>query len=185
MQWQTRTPELTIQVSSREAELYRRGDPTSAYSSVRWPRLLGRGRHGEFPLVVTREHFRQLGFTVLASEPGLPDGAGFILVSYPGKRRDRHSAYVRMEAIFGQDKLTELNRRTDQAKRFRTGNASGGDPDLFVFRGANRFFVEVKWRDKITSKQALTFPIIEEICGVEIKLARLTVSRVLPSGDAA
>jgi len=48
----------------------------------------------------------------------------------------------------------------------------GGDPDLFVFNGRERFFVEVKWKDHITEKQRVTFPFIESHCGVKIKIAR-------------
>ncbi|MCJ7706900.1 MAG: hypothetical protein MUO38_04690, partial [Anaerolineales bacterium] len=168
MPWQPRAPELLIPFAPREDLLYRLAHATSRYSTVRWPRAVGRSKHGEFPLVVVRQHFRRLGYTVWASEPELPDGSGFILVSFPGKRRAHHPAYARMEAIFGNGTLAELNRIADRKKRLHTGNASGGDPDLFVFRGADRFFVEVKWRDHITAKQTATFPLIERLCNVEI-----------------
>jgi hypothetical protein len=115
MTWKPRSPEIAIPFDLRESELYKRGDPSSRYYAVRWPLRAGRGKHGEFPLVVVREYYRGLGYTVWASEPELPDDTGFILVSYPGKRRDRHPAFVRMEQIFGKSTLTELNARADEA----------------------------------------------------------------------
>ncbi len=173
MTWKPRSPEIGIPFNLRELELYERGDPSSQYHAVRWPLRAGRGKHGEFPLIVVREHFRGLGYTVWASEPELPDDTGFILVSYPGKRRDHHSAFVRMEQIFGKNTIAELNATADEAKRIQTRGRGGGDPDLFVFRESDRFFVEVKWRDEITNKQIVTFPIIEQVCDVEVKIARI------------
>jgi hypothetical protein len=123
--------------------------------------------------VVVRQHFRQLGYCVLAAEPELPGGTGFMLVSYPGKRRRHHPAYERMVGIFGAARLECLNREADEQKRRLTGSAGGGDPDLFVYRGSDRFFVEVKWRDQVTAKQKVTFPLIEDYCGVPVKIARI------------
>ncbi|MGE4223100.1 MAG: hypothetical protein AB7I23_07145 [Vicinamibacterales bacterium] len=119
--------------------------------------------------------------TVWASEPELPNDGGFILVSYPGKRRRGHPAYARMEALFGVDALRKLNEAIDRAKRADTKGVGGGDPDLFVFGGGERFFVEVKWNDEITDKQNATFPLIEALLGVEIKVARL--ESMHPGGD--
>lgn len=152
--WDTRR-EIPVPYDPIQYDLYRAGDPTCAFHSVRWPLSAGRGRHGEFPLVVVREHFRKLGYSVLASEPRLPVDEGFILVSYPGKRRKRDPAYLRMEAIFGERELAELNELADAAKLKKTGNTAGGDPDLFAFRPEipkDRFFVEVKHRDQIIEK---------------------------------
>ena len=172
--WTPRQPEIRIAYNKAEAQLYREADPTGRYHDERWPLLRGRGRHGEFPLVVARSYFRQRGYTVWASEPELPDDTGFILVSYPGKRRRHHPAYVRMQNVFGEARLHDLNAATDDIKRARTGGRGGGDPDLFVFRGNMQFFVEVKWWDQITMKQAATFPLIEKLCDVEVRVARLT-----------
>jgi len=74
-----------------------------------------------------------------------------------------------MEGFFGADVLRELNQRADVEKRKLTGNSGGGDPDLFVFRRSECFFVEVKWRDQITKKQRVTFPLIEQFCNVEVR----------------
>jgi hypothetical protein len=164
-------------------DLYRAGDPACVYHLTRWPLSEGRGRFGEFPLVVVREYFRGQGYAVLASEPRLPNAEGFILVSYPRKRRAADPAYQRMEAIFGSAALAELNASSDAAKVRWTGNAAGGDPDLFVF-GANqpddRFFVEVKHHDQLTTKQLVTFPLIDKLCPIFV--ARLIVDRYLPAG---
>lgn len=171
--WKPHNPEIEIGVDPCQHALYRDHDPACLYQAVRWPRAFGRSRHGEFPVVVAREHFRALGYTVWAAEPELPDGDGFILAAYPGKRRRRHPAYTRMEQILGTEVVRELNGIADVEKRRLTGNAGGGDPDLFVFSGSDRFFVEVRWRDQITEKQCVTFPLIERFCNVEIKMGRL------------
>ena len=83
-------------------------------------------KYGEFPLVVVREHYRSQGYTVWASEPELdaPDFKGFILVSYPGKRRDGHEAYKRMQVALTQgscDRIaTMLNRRPRKRLNYQT-----------------------------------------------------------------
>jgi hypothetical protein len=171
--WKPRGGELAVPFDPAERALYEKGDPNGVFHASRWPLYAGRGRFGEFPLVVVREYYRQRGLTVWASEPELPHDGGFILVSYPGKRRRGHSAYARMEALFGVDKLRELNEATDRAKRTETKGVGGGDPDLFVFGGRERFFVEVKWNDDITEKQNATFPLIEAVLGVEVKVVRI------------
>ncbi len=172
--------EIAVPYEPIQYDLYRADDRTCCFHAVRWPLNAGRGKFGEFPLVVVREHFRKLGYTVLASEPRLPRKEGFILVSYPGKRRAGDPAYRRMEAIFGARVLAELNEEADIAKRERTGNRGGGDPDLFAFRPgapADRFFVEVKHHDQITEKQRVTFPLIEQLCPI-------IVARLVPTALA-
>src|SRR4051794_1232832 len=71
-----------------------------------WPHLVGRGKYGEFPLIVVREHYRRRGYTVWFCEPALekckrPDFVGFMLLSYPGRRRAAHPAYKRMQDMLG------------------------------------------------------------------------------------
>jgi hypothetical protein len=169
--WKPERGEVLLPFDRGQDDLYRSGSSACVYP--RWPRSIGRSKYGEFPVVVTREHFRNLGYSVWASEPELPDNDGFILVSYPGKRRSGHPAYSRMESFFGADVLRKLNARADAAKRRLTGNAGGGDPDLFVFRESKHFFVEVKWKDRITRKQRVTFPLIERFCHSEVKVVRI------------
>jgi hypothetical protein len=170
--------ELTVPFDRGQIELYRDRDPACIYHSVRWPCHLKRGREktGEFPLVVVREHYRRLGYTVLASEPKLPDGQGFILLSFPGYRKRRHTAYMQMAKLLGTDieALDALNLIADKAKIAATGNRGGGDPDLFVHKpdGTERFFVEVKHKDKLNKKQLVTFPIIGRQ-GWEVKIVRI------------
>jgi len=126
--------------------------------------------------VVVREDYRRLGYTVLASEPRLPNGEGFILLSYPGYRKRRDPAYTQMAKLLGTELLAldDLNQIADKAKIEATGNRGGGDPDLFVYKpdGSERFFVEAKYKDKLNSKQLVTFPIIEEH-GWEVKVVRI------------
>lgn len=169
--WKPRNPEIKIEFNPLQLRLYSEKSPECIYKQ--WPISVGRSRHGEFPLVVARQYFVELGYTVWASEPELPDDDGYILVSFPGKRRGRHPAYLRMTAFFDLETLSRLNGDADCEKKAHTGNASGGDPDLFVFRGSEYFFVEVKWRDKITKKQSVTFPIIEKYCKTSIVMARI------------
>ena len=169
--WQPRRGEIPLPFPLGQYGLYRSASSACVYP--RWPRSVGRSKHGEFPVVVAREHFRNLGYSVWAAEPELPDNDGFILVSFPGKRRDGHPAYARMESFFGTNVLRELNAKADAEKRRLTGNAGGGDPDLFVFRASEHFFVEVKWRDHITPKQSVTFPLIERFCHSEVKVVRI------------
>jgi len=168
--------ELTVPFDSRRLSLYRSGDKRCIYHSVRWPLRQGRGKWGEFPLVVVREHYRGMGYTVLASEPRLPEGQGFILLSYPRKRESRDREYTKMANLLGTDEavLDDLNREADKAKIAATGNRGGGDPDLFVYKpdGSERFFVEAKWKDDLTSKQLATFPIIRKY-GWEVIVIRV------------
>jgi hypothetical protein len=169
--WQPRRGEILLPFALEQYGLYRSGSSTCVYP--RWPRSVGRSKYGEFPVVVAREHFRSLGYSVWAAEPELPDNDGFILVSFPGKRRQRHLAYARMESFFGANVLRKLNETADAEKCRHKVNAGGGDPDLFVFRGSEHFFVEVKWKDGITPKQSVTFPLIERFCHSEVKVVRI------------
>lgn len=166
--------ESVIKFDRKQLALYRRADPACTYAAVRWPLGQGRGRWGEFPLVVVREHFRQEGYVVLASEPRLV-GEGFILVSYPGYRRIRHAAYTQMARLLDTtiNALDALNEQADLAKRNATGNTSGGDPDLFCYRldTTERFFVEVKHHDRLTAKQQATFEVIRQYW--DVKLVRI------------
>lgn len=154
---------------------------TASANYAPWPHLVGRGKYGEFPLVIVREHYRRQGYTVWFCEPALekyadPDFVGFMLLSYPGRRRTGHPAFKRMQNVFGDATVAELNVEADRAKRRMNqgrGSRGGGDPDLFVFNGRERFFVEVKWKDHITAKQRLTFPLIERHCGVSVRIARI------------
>lgn len=155
---------ITVSYDPKQLLLYRTGDETCKYHSTRWRLTEGRGRWGEFPLVVVRKHYIDLGYRVLASEPRLLE-YGFILLSYPGKRRERDDSYTKMTGLLGTDleTLDSLNLIADKAKIAATGNNGGGDPDLFVYKpdGSEKFFVEAKWKDDLTAKQLATFPIIE------------------------
>ncbi len=166
--------ELLVPFDPRQLSLYRRGDPACVYDP--WPLKEGKRKWGEFPLVVVREHYRRMGYTVLASEPRLPNGEGFILLSYPGKRESGCPAYTKMAHMLGTELVTldALNQIADKAKIKVTGNRGGGDPDLFAYKpdGSERFFVEVKWKDQLTSKQLATFPIIRKQ-GWEVRIARI------------
>lgn len=73
-----------------------------------WPHLVGRGKYGEFSLMVVREHYRRQGYTVWFCEPALekyadPDFVGFMLLSYPGRRRIGDPAFTRMQNVRERD----------------------------------------------------------------------------------
>jgi hypothetical protein len=173
MSWKSHKEEIQIPFDPSEEDLYRKEDPSSRYAKVRWSLSRGRTKLGEFPVVVVREYYRNLGYTVWASEPELPNDLGYLLVSYPGKRRQDHPAYATMKDIFGSDVIEALNKKVDEEKRRETGNAGGGDPDLFVFNEEERFFVEVKHEDEINQNQEIAFPLIEDFCETDVVIARI------------
>ncbi len=161
--------ETLLKFPREQIELYATNDPTCIYDP--WPLRQGRGKYGEFPVVVLRKHYIDQGYKVLASEPRLPHGEGFIVVSYPGKRRRRDPAYLRMAELFGLEALDSLNALCDKAKLEASESLGGGDPDLFVYKPqtSERFFVEVKHKDFITPKQRAVFPLLhEQLCEVKI-----------------
>ena len=174
--WEPKRPELQVPYDPEQRELYERDDPTSVFFPERWPVELrsGRQRDGRFPEIAVRASFRAIGYSVLLSEPRMPDGEGFILAHYAGMREAGHEAYKRMLDFFEAARLEEFNRLADRAKLAATGNRGGGDPDLFVFRSpTDRFFVEVKDEDQLHTNQLVTFPLIETILDYEVRLARL------------
>jgi len=163
-----------IRVKHRVREL-----PTCIYPA--WESLKGRGKLGEFPLMVVRERYRNNGYTVWVSDSNEQPRARslrFILVSYPGLRKKKHPAYERMVRAFGRKEIEKLNQIVNEAKRKgkATRNLGGGDPDLFVFKKADpkkeRFFVEVKHKDKPTLNQRICFPLIAKLL-CEVKLVRI------------
>lgn len=141
-----------------------------------WYSLKGRGRFGEFPLVVVREYFLKRGYKVLYSDSSQENPHSFICASYPGLRRQRpvHSAYRQMIKIFGFGRLEAFNRKAEAAKlRLIKGrNRGGGDPDLFVYRANGkrvRFFVEVKHEDSLLENQKIVFPLMRMyLCPVRV-----------------
>jgi hypothetical protein len=140
-----------------------------------WHSLKGRGRHGEFPLMVVREYYRRRGYKVLFSDSGGETSENFICASYPGLRRAKppHPAYRRTARIFGLERLNEFNKFAEEAKmrRKRGSNRGGGDPDLFVYKGNGRrvrFFVEVKHKDKPHTNQKIVFRLIRKHLGCPV-----------------
>ena len=134
MNWKPRLTELKIPFDTKEYELYKQEKPASRYTDVGWLLRRGRSKHGEFPVIVVREYFRELGFSVWVAEPEMPDNSGFILVSYPGKRRANHPAFERMISVFGKDIVTLLNQKADEEKKALTGNTGGRRSGSFCFQ---------------------------------------------------
>ena len=184
MAWQDRVIELDVPFDPKQRELYDADNPRSVYYSQRLPDSVrqGRQRHGLFAEIAVRAAFRAAGFTVLISEPRMPDEEGFIITDYAGKRRNDDPAYARMFKHFPREQLEDLQERAKQAKIAATGSSAGGDPDLFVFSNSERFFVEVKDTDQLHGNQLATFPLIEEILACDVRVARLTpVDGAMPS----
>jgi hypothetical protein len=141
-----------------------------------WPSLKGRGRMGEFPLIVAREYFLGHGYKVLHSDSSRDDPYSFICASYPGLRKERpfHPGFRRMVEIFGDGLLRKFNQEAEAAKlrTKKSTNRGGGDPDLFVYKddgNRERFFVEVKHRDSLHENQKIVFRLMRKhLCPVKI-----------------
>jgi hypothetical protein len=166
--------EILIPYDHKQFLLYREGSEECIFP--RWELPIGKGKWGEFPLVVARAYFEEKGYKVLASEPNLPNQKGFILLSFPGKRESGDPAYTKMACLLGTEQsiLDELNREADKEKIEKTPSRGGGDPDLFIYKPdcSDKFFVEVKWKDELTPKQNVTFPLIRKR-GWRVEVARI------------
>ena len=119
------------------------------------------------------------GYEVLVSE-SQPIPNGYILGSFPGMRGSEEENYTRMFKHFDRELIEEFNRGTDQAKRRATGNAGGGDPDLFAYRKRRRgdrrdhIFVEVKRKNEpLGDNQKAVFPVIRSVLKCEVWLYRI------------
>ncbi len=207
--WYRTHPELPVHFDEDERQQYLQNKP-SIYYDIRWNPLPlkrivppgpnyfakaigGKSKYGEFPLVVVREHFRRMGFTVWASEPRLfnpknGEPEGYAAMSYAGARiptNANHHAYLRMFAIFG-DALVQLNKAADATKIRLKGNPAGGDPDLFVFRPnhpSDRFFVEVKHKDQLTPNELTCFPLLEKYLKCEVQMVRIFARKAVAASS--
>lgn len=169
--------ELVVPYDPIERQKYERRDLSSIYHQNGYPLAQWRGtyKRGRFPEVAVRASLIALGFKVLFSDPGTPEEGGFILTHYPGKRRLRDPAFVRMFKWFPEPDVDELNRVCDAAKLRAGGNRGGGDPDLFAYsQSGDRFFVEVKDNDALRDTQRITFPKIAEVLRCDVLVARVT-----------
>lgn len=170
--------ELVVLYDPEQREKYEAQDLTSVYHSAQYqyPIALWHGiyRRGRFPEVAVRAALMAIGFSALISDPEMPSDGGFMLTHYSGKRRARHPAFVRMFSWFEEEQVAELNRQCDALKKRLSGNAGGGDPDLFVYSSdGDRFFVEVKDHDELIKTQRATFPKIAKILGCDVLVARV------------
>jgi hypothetical protein len=78
-----------------------------------------------------------------------------------------------MKDMFGGNLVEKVVKIAITEKKEKYGlTPGGGDPDLFVFKHdgqQERFFVEVKMKDKLIDNQKISFPIIEKhLCEVKI-----------------
>ncbi len=177
--------ELVVPYDPEQRALYEKHDRRSMFHGV-YPRRLWRGIYklGRFPEVAVLKSLTALGFSVLMSDPDMPNKRGYILTHYAGKRRNLHPAFTRMFRWFPRCRIAELNRECDAAKRRISSNPGGGDPDLFVFStSGDCFFVEVKDQDELLPKQRLTFSKIEQILGCDVLIARVKAEPGATPGD--
>ena len=93
--------------------LYEKDDPSSVFYAERWPVDLrsGRQRDGRFPEIAVRASFRAIGFSVLMSEPRMPNAEGFILAHYAGMREAKLVAYQRMCTHFERERLSRAEQK--------------------------------------------------------------------------
>jgi hypothetical protein len=143
-----------------------------------WHLLRGRGRYGEFPLMVVREYLIKRHYKVLCSSSVRKTSESFICASYPGLRREKplHPAYQRMAQVFGFERLNKFNAIAEEEKRKHGRNRGGGDPDMFVYKGNGRrvrFFVEVKHKDKPHTNQKIVFHLIRKHLGCPVYLIHI------------
>jgi hypothetical protein len=178
--------ELIVPYDPDEREKYEKRDKSSLFhrDEYRYPLWRGIYRRGRFPEVAVRASLKDLGFSVLISEPDMPDGGGYILTHYADKRRRRDAAFQRICDLFSEQQIETLNRECDAIKRQISGNRGGGDPDLFVFStSGDRFFVEVKDQDELKDKQRATFVKIAQILGCDVLVARVKAVPGARPGD--
>lgn len=147
--------EIPLAYPDGQKELYLKGDPSCIYEQ--WHKRHGIHKAGgNFPVMVARRFFKDLGYEVLDD---------YLLVRCPDKRKT-NLGYRRLREIFGGE---PVDRVVEQA------NHAGGDPDLFVYSQERdvRFFVEVKEDDGLTGNQLDLFPLIEEhLCDVFVVRVR-------------
>jgi len=179
-------PELIVPYDPHERNRYESRDLGSIFHQDGYPVELWHGiyKRGRFPEVAVRAAFKAHGFSVLISDPGMPDSGGYILTHYAGKRRSRHAAFTRMFQWFPEELICRLNRECDVLKAAVSSSKGGGDPDLFVTNaGGDRFFVEVKDHDELLPKQEATFQKISEILGCDVLIARVVPKPGARPGD--
>lgn len=183
-EWKPKSGELEIPFDKREERLYKsaRGGERSVYAPYAWPRALriGRNKGGCFAEVVARAYFECKGYRVLLSAPDFPGNRGYLLLHYRQKRLANHPAFERMQGHFPHVDLNELAEEAHALKLRYCKAGGGGDPDLFVYKPGTRerFFVEVKYRDKLRSNQLVSFPLIERA------LCPVVLARLVPIADA-
>ncbi len=178
--------ELIVPYDPDEREKYEQRDESSIFHQDGYPMGLWHGiyKRGRFPEVAVRASLKALGFSVLISDPDMPNEGGYILTHYAGKRGRLDAAFRRMFQWFPEALIRELNQECDAIKRNISGNRGGGDPDLFVFSEAgDRFFVEAKDQDDLKEKQRATFSKIARILGCDVLTARVKAKRGANPGD--
>jgi hypothetical protein len=146
--------EIIIEYPMKQRKLYDKNDEKCIYPI--WPSKVGIHKAGgNFPAMVAREYFEDLGYIVLPQ---------YYLVRCP-KQRKSNEGFKLICKIFSKQRVSKV---LDASKAI---NLKGGDPDLFVYKKnfTEGFFVEVKEKDKLSTNQLSLIPIIEKyLCPVLI-----------------
>jgi hypothetical protein len=148
--------EIIVEYDTQQRELYKQNDKRCIYPI--WPHKVGIHKAGgNFPAMVARKHFEDLGYKVLPS---------YYLVRNPNIRKD-NAGFKFLCKMFGNENTTKV---IEHAKEI---GLKGGDPDLFVYNDKDKFsecfFVEAKEKDELSSNQKKLIPIIEKyLCKVLI-----------------
>ncbi len=144
--------EITVTYPREQRDLYKHDDPCCIYEQ--WPGRVGIHKAGRnFPAMVAKKHFMDKGYSVLKQ---------YFLMRCP-RQREYNEGFAMLCKIFGEPAVRQLIKNALPLK--------GGDPDLFVYKPdlTEKFFVEVKENDELTSNQLQLFPlIVKHLCPVYV-----------------
>jgi hypothetical protein len=149
--------EVIIDYPLEERKLFIKNDGKCIYPT--FPRIGIHRTGGNFPAMVARKYYEDLGYLVLDR---------YLLVRCPRKRKNNDGFKI-LHRIFGEEKV---NKTLADAK---SKKLKGGDPDLFVYKKdfSESFFVEVKENDELIQNQLILIPIIEKhLCPVYVVRVR-------------
>jgi hypothetical protein len=149
--------EIIIDYSLEQRKLFLKNDAKCIYPT--FPRIGIHRTGGNFPAMVVRKHYEDLGYSVV-------DRYFLIRCS---RKRENNDGFKKLCKIFGEEKV---NKTLADAK---SKKLKGGDPDLFVYKEdfSESFFVEVKENDELIQNQLILIPIIEKhLCPVYVARVR-------------
>jgi hypothetical protein len=117
----------------------------------KWHRKGIQAKTGNFPAMVAKKYFRDIGFKVIVAPK----------IVWRIKPWDEGADRRKMDDLFGRDMIEKVRLGAEKL------GLRGGDPDLFVYRDSGpsdyrRFFVEVKMPpDRTRASQKAVFQLYE------------------------